>query len=115
MFSLSIIVTYIEREVLPQGKKLGSVRREGVVHPGIGGNMDLQNPSQHSSWWTSSIGAATLALVALFVFQSTAQAQASFASTSDDAPLTYSADVASIIQETARSATAWGESGPWSS
>ncbi len=61
--------------------------------------MDLQNPSQHSSWWTSSIGAATLALVALFVFQSTAQAQASFASTSDHAPLTYTADVASIIQE----------------
>ncbi len=44
------------------------------------------------------IGAATLALVAAFAFQSTAQAQATFAST-NDVDLTYSADVASIIQE----------------
>jgi hypothetical protein len=38
-------------------------------------------------------------LVAVFVVHSAAQAQVSFASSSDDAPLTYSADVASIIQE----------------
>ena len=44
------------------------------------------------------IGAATLAFVAAFALQSTAQAQASFASSNDE-PVTYSADVASIIQE----------------
>ena len=44
------------------------------------------------------IGAATVALVAMFAFQSTAHAQATFA-TSNDADVTYSADVASIIQE----------------
>ena len=47
----------------------------------------------------SRIGAAALALVAIFAFQSAAQSQASFASSSNDAPLTFSADVASIIQE----------------
>ena len=51
--------------------------------------------SQNRSW----IGAATLALIAVFAFQSTAQAQGSFAASSNDAPLTYSADVASIINE----------------
>jgi hypothetical protein len=45
------------------------------------------------------IGAATLAFVAAFAFHTTAQAQVSFAASSNDAPLTYSADVASIIQE----------------
>ena len=45
------------------------------------------------------VGAAIVTLVAAFAFHSTAQAQATFASSSDDAPLTYSADVASIIQE----------------
>ena len=54
---------------------------------------------QHPRLWTLWIGAATLALVATFAFQSTAQAQVTFASSSNDAPLTYSADVASIIQE----------------
>ena len=44
------------------------------------------------------IGAATVALVATFAFQSTAHAQATFASP-NDADVTYSADVASIIQE----------------
>ena len=53
--------------------------------------MDLQK-----RFW---IGAATVALVATFAFQSTAQAQATFASSNDAAPLTYSADVASIIQD----------------
>ncbi len=43
------------------------------------------------------IGAAILALAAAFAFQSSARAQVSFASS--DAALTYSADVASIIQE----------------
>ncbi len=52
--------------------------------------MKLQKPAL--------IGAAILALVATFAFQSPAQAQVSFAS-SDDVALTYSADVASIIQE----------------
>jgi len=50
---------------------------------------------QKGSW----IGAAALAFVAAFAFQSAAHAQVSFASSSDDAALTYSADVASIIQE----------------
>ncbi|HAD75588.1 MAG TPA: hypothetical protein DCG16_07385, partial [Gemmatimonadetes bacterium] len=44
------------------------------------------------------IGVGTLALVATFAFQSTAHAQATFA-TSNDADVTFSADVASIIQE----------------
>ena len=61
--------------------------------------MDLQNRSQRPGLWTLWTGAATLALVATFAFQGTAQAQATFASSSNDAPLTYSADVASIIQE----------------
>jgi hypothetical protein len=45
------------------------------------------------------IGAATFALVATFTFHSPGQAQVSFASSSNAAALTYSADVASIIQE----------------
>ena len=45
------------------------------------------------------ISAATVALVAAFAFQSPAQAQATFASSQDDVDVTYSADVASIIQE----------------
>ena len=61
--------------------------------------MDLQNWMQDPRLWTLWVGAATLALVAAFAFQSTAQAQVTFASSSNDAPLTYSADVASIIQE----------------
>ena len=44
------------------------------------------------------IGAAVVALVATFAFQGAAQAQVSFAST-NDVDVTYSADVASIIQE----------------
>ena len=60
--------------------------------------MELQNRSQHPRFWARWIGAGTLAVVATFAFQSTAQAQATFAS-SNDVPLTYSADVASIIQE----------------
>ena len=54
----------------------------------------MQNPSLRSSFWT----AVAVALVATFALQSEANAQATFAS-STDAELTYSADVASIIQE----------------
>ena len=61
--------------------------------------MDLQNQSQPRRFWARWIGAGTLALVAVFTLQSPAQTQATFASSSNDAPLTYSADVASIIQE----------------
>ncbi len=57
-----------------------------------------QNQSQPRHFWARWIGAGTLALVTTFTFQSTAHAQATFASSSD-AALTYSADVASIIQE----------------
>ena len=60
--------------------------------------MELEKRSQHSRLRTPWIGAATFALVATFPFHSSAQAQVSFAS-SNDAALTYSADVASIIQE----------------
>ncbi len=60
--------------------------------------MEQHDRSQHRLW-TPWIGAATLALVAAFALQSTAHAQATFASSSNDAALTYSADVASIIQE----------------
>ena len=60
--------------------------------------MELQNRSQRSRLWAPWIAAATVALVATFAFQSPAHAQATFAS-SNDADVTYSADVASIIQE----------------
>ena len=60
--------------------------------------MELQNRSQSPRLWTPWTGAAIFALVATFTFQSTAQAQVSFAST-DDADVTYAADVASIIQD----------------
>ena len=59
--------------------------------------MELQNRSQSPRLWTPWTGAAIFALVATFTFQSTAQAQATFAST-NDADVTYAADVASIIQ-----------------
>jgi len=49
--------------------------------------------------WTPWIGAATLALVATFAFQSAAQAQVNFVSSQNDADLTYAADVAIIIQQ----------------
>ena len=61
--------------------------------------MELEKRSQHPRLWTPWIGAGTLALVAVFAFQSPAQAQVTFASSSNDAALTYSADVAPIIQE----------------
>ena len=58
------------------------------------------------------IGAAALALVAVFAFQTTAQSQTSFASSSNDVPLTYSADVASIIQENCTACHRAGGIGP---
>jgi len=61
--------------------------------------MDLQNRSHRSHMWTPWIGAATLALVATFAFQSAAQAQVNFVSSQNDADLTYAADVAIIIQQ----------------
>ncbi len=58
----------------------------------------MENRSQRARLWTPLIGAATFALVATFAFQSAAQAQASFASSQNEAELTYAADVAIIIQ-----------------
>ncbi|MED5198423.1 MAG: cytochrome c [Gemmatimonadota bacterium] len=55
----------------------------------------MQNRSLRPSFWT----AATVALVATFALQSEANAQATFASSQDNADVTYAADVATIIQE----------------
>ena len=60
--------------------------------------MDLPNRSQRPRLRTPRTGAATFTLVATFAFQSAAQAQVSLASSNDAAPVTYAADVASIIQ-----------------
>ena len=54
----------------------------------------MQNRSLRPSFWT----AATVALVATFALQSEANAQATFASSQDNADVTYAADVATIIQ-----------------
>jgi len=74
--------------------------------------MDLQNRSQHLRSWTVWTGGAILALVATFAFQSTAQAQADFASSQGDADVTYAADVASIIQENCQVCHRAGGIGP---
>ena len=55
----------------------------------------MQNRSLRPSFWT----AATVALVATFALQSEANAQATFASSQDNADVTYAANVATIIQE----------------
>ena len=55
----------------------------------------MQNRSLRPSFWT----AATVALVATFALQSEVSAQATFASSQDNADVTYAADVATIIQE----------------
>jgi len=55
----------------------------------------MQNRSLRPSFWT----AATVALVATFALQSEVNAQATFASSQDNADVTYAADVATIIQE----------------
>ena len=72
--------------------------------------MDRHNLSQRSRLWISLTGGATFALVATFAFQSTAQAQVSFASQNDD--LTYAADVASIIQDNCQVCHRAGGIGP---
>jgi hypothetical protein len=74
--------------------------------------MDLQNRSQYSRLWTPWTGAATVALVTTFAFQSAAGAQASFASSQDDVELTYAADVASIIQDNCQVCHRAGGIGP---
>ncbi len=74
--------------------------------------MDLQNRNQHPRLWTPWTGAATFALVATFAFQGTAQAQATFASSQNDADLTYAADVASIIQDNCQVCHRAGGIGP---
>jgi hypothetical protein len=74
--------------------------------------MELSNRSQHQRLWTPWLGAATVALMVTFAFQTTAQSQTSFASTSNDAPLTYAADVASIIQENCQVCHRAGGIGP---
>ena len=74
--------------------------------------MDLQNRSQRPRLWTPWTGAATFALVVTFAFQGTAQAQATFASSSNDAPLTYAADVALIIQDNCQVCHRAGGIGP---
>ncbi len=70
--------------------------------------MDLQNQSHHSRLLT----AATVALVATFAFQSAAQAQATFASSTNDAEVTYAADVATIIQDNCQVCHREGGIGP---
>ena len=55
----------------------------------------MQNRSLRLRFWT----AATVALVATFALQSEVSAQATFASSQDNADVTYAADVATIIQE----------------
>jgi hypothetical protein len=72
--------------------------------------MDRHNLSQRSRLRLSLTGCATFALVATFGFQSTAQAQVSFASQDDD--LTYAADVASIIQDNCQVCHRAGGIGP---
>ncbi len=61
---------------------------------------------------TPCIGAATVALVATFAFQSAVQAQASFASSGDVADVTYANDVATIIQENCQVCHRQGGIGP---
>ena len=62
--------------------------------------MDLQNRSDLPRPWMRGIGAATIALVATLAFQSSADAQVTFASAAGiDVDVTYAADVAPIIQK----------------
>ena len=74
--------------------------------------MDLQNRRQRLRLWTPRTGGATFALVATFAFQSAVQAQANFASTQDDAEVTYAADVAIIIQNNCQVCHRAGGIGP---
>ena len=61
--------------------------------------MDVQNRSRRSQQWTPW-AAASVALVAMFAFQSAAEAQVTFASSRGAfADVTYARDVAPIIQQ----------------
>ena len=68
----------------------------------------MQNRSLRPSFWT----AATVALVATFALQSEANAQATFASSQDNADVTYAADVAIIIQNNCQVCHRAGGIGP---
>ena len=70
--------------------------------------MDLKNRSHPSRLCT----AAAVAFVATFAFQSAAQAQATFASSQDNAEVTYAADVATIIQQNCQVCHREGGIGP---
>ena len=62
--------------------------------------MELQKRGERSGLWMPGIGAATVALVATFVFQGAAHAQVTFASADGDfEDVTYTKDVASIIRQ----------------
>ena len=69
--------------------------------------MDLKN--RHPSRLCTT---AAVAFVATFAFQSAAQAQATFASSQDNAEVTYAADVATIIQENCQVCHREGGIGP---
>jgi len=68
----------------------------------------MQNRSLRPSFWT----AAAVALVATFALQSEANAQATFASSQDNADVTYAADVAIIIQNNCQVCHRAGGIGP---
>ena len=68
----------------------------------------MQNRSLRPSFWT----AATVALVATFALQSEVNAQATFASSQDNADVTYAADVAIIIQNNCQVCHRAGGIGP---
>jgi len=68
----------------------------------------MQHRSLRPSFWT----AAAVALVATFALQSEAHAQATFASSTDDADITYAADVATIIQNNCQVCHRAGGIGP---
>ncbi|HIF06196.1 MAG TPA: hypothetical protein EYQ64_04405 [Gemmatimonadetes bacterium] len=66
----------------------------------------------HPSRWTRRTGAAAFAIAAAIVFHGPAQAQATFASSQNDAEVTYAADVAIIIQENCQVCHREGGIGP---
>ena len=68
----------------------------------------MQNRSLRPRFWT----AATVALVATFALQSEVSAQATFASSQDNADVTYAADVAIIIQNNCQVCHRAGGIGP---
>ena len=68
----------------------------------------MQNRSLRPSFWT----AAAVALIATFALQSEVNAQATFASSQDNADVTYAADVAIIIQNNCQVCHRAGGIGP---